>query len=146
MRLADLAESSGADLGYSTWLDMGQDRINTFAEATEDRQWIHIDPARAGSGPFGGTIAHGYLTLSLVSSFLFELLHVEDAASIVNYGLDRLRFPSPVPVGSSVRAHGQLIEVKPVAGGVQTTVRFTVETKGGTKPAAVADVLTRYLA
>lgn len=133
------------DLGHTEWLAIEQDRVDGFAELTEDRQWIHTDPVRAAAGPFGGPVAHGYLTLSLVSFFLLDLLVIADAAGAVNYGLDRVRFPAPVPVGSRVRGHGTLLTAFEVAGGVQATTRITVERDGATKPAAVADVLTRFL-
>jgi acyl dehydratase len=145
-RLANLPDHRGAELGTSDWLTVNQDRIDSFAETTEDRQWIHIDSDRAADGPFGTTIAHGYLTLSLVSRFLLDLLVVTDASSAVNYGLDRVRFPSPVASGAEVRGSGELVDVRPLdGGGVQTTTRITVRTADGTKPAAVADVLTRFL-
>ncbi len=142
--LDDLATLGGADLGYSPWLEVDQRRIDAFAEATEDRQWIHVDPARAQAGPFGTTIAHGYLTLSLVSYFLLDLLVVSDATSVINYGLDRVRFPSPLLAGTRVRGHGQLVEVRSVDAGVQTITRMTVESESGERPVLVADVLTRF--
>lgn len=146
-RIADLSQHTGADLGSTEWLTIHQDRIDSFAAATEDRQWIHTDPARAAEGPFGTTIAHGYLTLSLVSSFLLDLLVVTDAVICVNYGLDRVRFPSPVPSGAEVRGSGQLLDVLSLdSGGVQTTTRVTVDKAGGGKPVVVADVLTRFIA
>ena len=142
----DLTEHRGADLGSTDWVTIDQDRIDSFAEATEDRQWIHTDPARAAAGPFGTTIAHGYLTLSLVSGFLLELLVVTDAVMCVNYGLDRVRFPSPVPSGSEVRGFGELIDVRRLeGGGAQTTTRVTAHMPEGTKPVVVADLLTRFL-
>lgn len=143
--LDQLERSSGLELGTSSWITMGQDRINSFAETTEDRQWIHVDADRATASPLGTTIAHGYLTLSLVSAFLLELLDVTDAASAVNYGLDRVRFISPVPAGARLRGHAELAAAQPVAGGVQTTTRFTLEVEAGGRPAAIADVLTRFL-
>jgi acyl dehydratase len=111
---------------------------------TEDRQWIHVDAERAASGPFGATIGHGYLTLSLCAFFMQELLDVRDISMAVNYGLDRVRFPSPVPVGSQLYAEGELLEVTDVAGGVQAKFRLTVARPGSDKPACVADVLVRY--
>lgn len=143
--LADLFEHERADLGVTKWTVLDQPRIDTFGEVTNDRQWIHVDPERAAGGPFAGTIAHGYLTLSLASSFLLELLVVTDAGSALNYGLDRVRFPSPVPAGASLRGRGELLAVQRLAdGAVQTTVRITVEVDGVHKPAMVADVLTRF--
>jgi acyl dehydratase len=145
-RLSDLPQHRGAELGSTDWLTIHQDRIDSFAETTEDRQWIHTDPARAAAGPFGTTIAHGYLTLSLVSGFLLDLLVVTDAVVCVNYGLDRVRFPSPVPSGSEVRGFGKLVDVRALdSGGAQTTTRVSVHTADGTKPVVVADVLTRFL-
>ncbi|MEU6559383.1 MaoC family dehydratase [Nocardia nova] len=144
--LKDLAALQDCDLGYSSWVGIDQSRIDQFASTTGDRQWIHVDPQRARRGPFGTTIAHGYLTLSLVSGFLLELLDVAGAASAINYGLDRVRFPAPVPVGSRVRGHGHLLRVIERAESVQTTTRITVEREGGSKPVVVADVLTRFVA
>ena len=145
-RLRDLTQHRGADLGSTEWVTIDQDRIDLFAEATEDRQWIQTDPARAAAGPFGTTIAHGYLTLSLVSGFLLDLLVVTDAVVCVNYGLDRVRFPSPVPSGSEVRGFGELIDVQRLeGGGAQTTSRVTVHMADGIKPVVVADLLTRFL-
>ena len=145
LSIDQLCASDGLDLGRSDWLTVDQSRIDIFAEATEDRQWIHIDPDRAASGPYGKTIAHGYLTLSLVSKFLAELLVVSDATAAINYGLDRVRFPAPVFEGSKIRGHGQLVSVQPIAGGIQTTTRITVESSAGDKPVAVADILTRFV-
>ncbi|MFD9552380.1 MaoC family dehydratase [Nocardia salmonicida] len=142
--LSRLTDHLGSDLGHSNWIKIEQERINAFAEVTEDRQWIHTDSERAADGPFGNTIAHGYLTLSLVSVFLFDLLIVEDAGSIVNYGLNRVRFPSYVPVEASIRAHGQLIDVTAAGSDLQTVIRMTIETDRGAKPGMVADVLTRF--
>jgi acyl dehydratase len=143
--IADLAGRQGQELGPTGWLTIDQDRINAFAHATGDSQWIHVDEARAANGPFGGTIAHGYLTLSLVSSFLDDLLHVDDAGTSINYGLDRVRFPAPVRVGSRVRALGLLIGVDDVPNGVQTITRITLSSDVETKPVCVAEVLTRFL-
>ena len=143
--VADLLKHEGTDLGATRWAVVDQPRIDTFGEVTDDRQWIHVDPQRAASGPFGGTIAHGYLTLSLVSSFLLELLVVTDATSAVNYGLDRVRFPRPVPAGASLRGWGELLAAdRRDDGAVQTTTRITVEVDDSHKPAMVADVLTRF--
>jgi acyl dehydratase len=143
--LADLGELIGTEVGPSAWVVIDQARINAFGDATEDRQWIHTDPTRAAGGPFGGTIAHGYLTVSLISHFLFELLVVDGVGSTVNYGLDRLRFPAPVPAGSRVRATASVQSVEPVTGGVQAKIRVTIERDGGDRPVCVADVLTRFL-
>jgi acyl dehydratase len=143
--LGQLPDSTGVDLGISSWLTIDQAQIDTFGGVTKDEQWIHIDPARAGSGPYGTTIAHGYLTLSLMSNMLLELLVVPDATSVINYGLDRVRFPSPVPSGSRIRGRGELISVTTLDTSVQTTVRITVECDVSRKPAAVAEVLSRFI-
>jgi acyl dehydratase len=134
----------GRHVGTSGWLEITQERVDEFAEATGDRQWIHVDPERARAGPFGGPIAHGYLTLSLVSYFLPRVWRVDGFAMGVNYGLERLRFPAPVPVGSQVRLGADLAEVAAVTGGVQVAVDLTVEVEGGAKPALVARGLFRY--
>jgi acyl dehydratase len=134
----------GRHVGTSDWLEITQERVDEFAEATGDRQWIHVDPERARAGPFGGPIAHGYLTLSLVSYFLPRVWRVDGFAMGVNYGLERLRFPAPVPVGSQVRLGADLAEVAAVTGGVQVAVDLTVEVEGGAKPALVARGLFRY--
>jgi acyl dehydratase len=141
-----LADAQGTDLGTSSWVVVTQEQINQFAEATLDQQWIHTDPERAASGPFGVTIAHGYLTLSLVSHFIQQLLVVPDASMGVNYGLNRVRFPAPVPVGSRVRGRGTLQQVDRIDGGVQTLTLMEVECEGSAKPVVVAEVLSRFLA
>jgi acyl dehydratase len=140
-----LSGLAGADLGASAWLEITQDRVDTFAAATGDRQWIHVDVERARTGPFGGPIAHGYLTLALVIPLWSEILRVEAVGMALNYGLNRLRFPAPVPVGSRIRLHARVASVEGVAGGgVQLTVDLTVEIEGGSKPAAVAEAVYRY--
>lgn len=139
-------QAVGRHLGWSPWLELTQDRIDQFAEATGDHQWIHVDPQRAAEGPFGATIAHGYLTLSLVNHFLPQVVEVTGIAMGVNYGLNRVRFPAPVPVGSQVRAGVELTAAEEVSGGVQTTMVVTVEVQGGDRPGCVAEVLSRYLA
>jgi acyl dehydratase len=136
----------GRHLGYSDWLEITQDRIDRFADATGDDQWIHVDPVRAADGPFGATIAHGYLTLALTNLFLPEILDVQGVSMGVNYGANKLRFPSPVRVGAKVRGGAELVAVDEVAGGVQTTVVITVEIEGEPKPACVVESLSRYLA
>ncbi|MGY1550535.1 MaoC family dehydratase [Microbacterium sp. A588] len=146
LRYDELGDALGTMLGPSDSILITQSRIDSFAEATEDRQWIHIDPARAAHGHFGTTIAHGYLTLSLVSAFLEQILVVSGFESVINYGTDRVRFPSPVPVDSLIRATGEIIGVVPGDGWTQLTVRVTVERDGGTRPVCVADVLIRYIA
>ena len=134
----------GQHVGDSDWLEITQDRVQQFADATGDHQWIHVDAERAASGPFGGPIAHGYLTLSLVSYFLPQVWRVEGFGMGVNYGLERLRFPAPVPVGSRVRLRADLAEANPVEGGVHVAVDLTMEVDGGPKPALVARGLFRY--
>jgi acyl dehydratase len=135
----------GMKLGPSGWLAIDQDRIDLFARATGDFQWIHVDPDRAKDGPFGRTIAHGYLTFSLINLFLPELFRARNLKMGVNYGADRLRFPAPVPVGSRICATGELVKAELMGeSAVQTTVRVTIEIEGGEKPACVADILGRY--
>lgn len=135
----------GAELGPSDWLEIDQARIDQFAQATGDHQWIHVDPERAKNGPFGSTIAHGYLTFSLINMFLPDLFRAEGITMGVNYGADRLRFPAPVPVGSRVRAVGQLVKAEAIgANAVQTTVRVTIEIENAPKPACIADIIGRY--
>jgi acyl dehydratase len=143
---SELAASVGKHLGHSEWLEITQERVDRFAEATGDRQWIHVDPERAKSGPFGGTIAHGYLTLSLVNLFLPEIMEVRGISMGVNYGADKLRFPAPVKVGARVRGSGELLKVEDVKGGaVQATVRVTVEIEGGDRPGCVVETISRYV-
>ena len=138
---------TGQDLGASSWLEITQERVNTFAEATGDDQWIHVDVERAKQGPFGGPIAHGYLTVSLIIPMFVELLDVQGVGMGVNYGLDRLRFPSPVPVGSRIRLHAKVDKVEDVRGdGVQIGFVFEVEVEGGQKPACLAQAVYRYYA
>ena len=145
-RLVDLTLQAGADLGCTDWLTIDQGRIDSFAELTEVRQWIHADPARAAVRPFGTTNAHGYLTLSLVSGLLLDLLVVSDAGLCVNYGLNRVRFPSPVPSGSRVRGFAQLIDVQRLeGGGAQTTTRASIHKADDRTPVVVADILARFL-
>jgi acyl dehydratase len=142
---ADLKNAVGQHLGYSDWLEITQDRINTFADATGDHQWIHVDPERAKKGPFGACIAHGYLTMSLVNMFLPQIVVVKEISMGVNYGADKLRFPAPVPVGSRIRGGGELLKAEDVkGGGVQTTVRVTVEIEGSDRPACVIDTISRF--
>jgi acyl dehydratase len=142
----ELKKLAGSDLGTSEWIDVTQERINTFADATGDHQWIHVDPEKAAEGPFGAPIAHGYLTLSLFIPLFTELLDVQGVTTKVNYGLNKVRFPSPVKVGSRIRLVGKLVEVEDVPGGVQITVDGTIEIEGGAKPAAVLQSLSRFYA
>jgi acyl dehydratase len=139
-----LLTMTGADLGATGWLEITQDRVNLFADATDDRQWIHVDPVRAQEGPFGAPIAHGFLTLSLLIPFWGELFDVEGVTTKVNYGLDRVRFTSPVKVGSKVRMAGQIAEVTEVKGGAQIKVNATIEIEGQERPAVVAEFLARF--
>ena len=142
---AELASAVGKQLGKSDWLEITQKRIDQFAEATNDHQWIHVDPARAAQGPFKKTIAHGYLTLSLVSYFLPQIVEVRGISMGINYGADRLRFPAPVPVGSRVRGSAELVEVEPQKdGSFQSKVRVTIEIEGSERPACVVDSISRY--
>jgi acyl dehydratase len=134
----------GLELGPSSWLEITQDRIDGFADATDDHQWIHVDPERAAEGPFGTTIAHGYLTLSLLVPFSYELLAVEGVKMGINYGLNRVRFPAPVPVGSRLRARFRLEDVSEVDGGVQVTANATVEREGQEKPVCAAELVFRF--
>ncbi|MCX4785025.1 MULTISPECIES: MaoC family dehydratase [unclassified Streptomyces] len=142
----EIKAQAGADLGHSGWLEILQPRVNTFADATGDHQWIHTDVERAKDGPFGGTIAHGYLTLSLLIPLWSELLQVEGVSMAVNYGLNKVRFPSPVRVGAKVRAHGRIVSVEEVKGGVEVVVDLTVEIDGSEKPACVAQAVYRFYA
>ncbi|MFF9865609.1 MULTISPECIES: MaoC family dehydratase [unclassified Streptomyces] len=140
----ELRAAVGEQLGHSDWLEVDQKRIDLFAEATGDHQWIHVDPERAATGPFGTTIAHGYLTLSLLPLFVPQIIRVEGMKMGVNYGTNKVRFPSPVPVGSRLRATAALKGVEDAGGGVQVTAVVTVEREGGEKPACVAESVSRY--
>jgi len=142
-RLDELEGLVGREIGVSDWLEVDQARINAFAAATEDRQWIHVDPERAAQGPFGGTIAHGFLTLSLLPHFFETAYRVRETRMGINYGLDRVRFPAPVPAGSRLRGRFVLKRIDAVEGGVQLLVEVTVETEAGGKPVCVAESLTR---
>jgi acyl dehydratase len=143
---AELPGLAGADLGVTDWLEITQERVDLFADAADDHQWIHVDPERAASGPFGGPIAHGFLTLSLATRFWTELLEVDGVTTKVNYGLDKVRFVSPVRVGARVRMTAVIAEVVEVTGGYQLTVDQTIEIDGGSKPAVVARGLYRFYA
>lgn len=139
-----LLAAEGQDLGATDWIEIDQARVNLFAEATGDHQWIHVDPERAASGPFGGCIAHGYLTLSLVNLFLPQLIQVDNLRMGVNYGCDRVRFPAPVRVGARIRGRGEVVRVEQVGAAVQATVRVSVEIEGGDRPGCVVDTISRY--
>ncbi|MET7686429.1 MaoC family dehydratase [Streptomyces sp. NPDC001668] len=144
--LDELKKLAGSDLGTSEWIEVTQERVNTFADATGDHQWIHVDPEKAAAGPFGAPIAHGYLTLSLFIPLFTELLDVQGVSTKVNYGLNKVRFPSPVKVGSRIRLVAKLTDVEEVPGGVQITVDGAIEIEGGAKPAAVLQSLSRFYA
>jgi acyl dehydratase len=139
----ELRAAAGEQLGVSGWMTIEQQRVNAFADATEDHQWIHIDPQRAAAGPFGTTIAHGFLTLSLLPHLIDQTYRVEGTTMVINYGLNKVRFPAPVLVGSSVRAEVALAEATEVSGGLQLVVRATLQIDGNAKPGCVADWVTR---
>jgi acyl dehydratase len=141
--IAGLRERAGSHIGYTDWQEMTQERVDQFADATDDHQFIHVDVERAKETPFGGTIAHGFLTLSLVAPVSQQLMSVTDAVMGVNYGLDRVRFPAPLPVGAFWRGGMEIVEVTDVPGGVQIKARVTIEVKDSEKPACVADSLVR---
>ena len=141
--LDELRAAVGTEVGPGPWMDVTQERIDKFADATGDHQWIHVDPDRAASGPFGGTIAHGFLSLSLIPALTDGLTTVDGVTMGVNYGLNKVRFPAPVPVGSRVRGRVELLSVDDVPGGLQLTSRVTVERDGGDKPPCVAETVTR---
>ena len=139
-----LLEAVGTTLGPTDWLVIEQHRIDQFAEATGDHQWIHVDPERAREGPFGATIAHGYLTLSLANYFLPQLMEVHNVSMGVNYGCEKVRFPAPVTVQSRVRGSGEIVSAEEMKGGVQVVVRVTVEIEGSDRPACVVDTISRF--
>jgi acyl dehydratase len=143
--IAGVRELAGSTLGPTEWHEVTQDQVNLFADATGDHQWIHTDPVRAATGPFGGTIAHGYLSLSLIIPLWTDLLEIEGVRTSVNYGLNRVRFPAPVPVGGKIRLTAHLAAVDQLTeDSIQTTVDFTMELAGSEKPAVVAQALYRY--
>ncbi|MET9486508.1 MaoC family dehydratase [Nocardia sp. NPDC006630] len=144
--IQEFAAAEGTSLGTTEWLDIDQDRINRFADATGDHQWIHTDPARAADGPFKSTIAHGLLTLSLLPVLNHELYRIENVTMAVNYGFDKVRFIAPVPVGSRVRGSTTIESVTEVPGGVQAKFSTTIEIDGAAKPACVAESIARFLA
>ena len=146
VNLTELPLHGGEHLGSTVWRTVTQDQVNAFADLTDDHNPIHVDPQHAAGTPFGGTIVHGYFTVSLLAPLLEELLHVEGAALSVNYGIDKLRFPAPVPVGARFRASADLAEVTEIKGGVQIRVAATVEVEGSPKPALVAECLFRHYA
>jgi acyl dehydratase len=142
--LDDLAELAGQELGFSSWVEVDQHRIDMFAQATGDHQWIHTDPARAKDGPFGTTIAHGYLTLALLIPMWSEILEVREARTKINYGLGRVRFPAPLPSGAKIRATATLAAADQIDGGVQVTVDAVIERDGGGKPVCIAQPIFRF--
>jgi acyl dehydratase len=145
--LDGLKALAGTDLGHTRWLEITQERVDTFADATDDHQWIHVDRERAAAGPFGGTIAHGFLTLSLIIPLFHELLAVQGVSMGINYGLNRVRFPAPVPVGSRIRMAAQMGAVEDAdVNAAQAVVDFTIELEGSEKPACVAQGVYRYYA
>ena len=137
--------AEGEHLGYSDWLEITQERVNTFAEATGDFQWIHVDVERAKAGPFGGTIAHGYLTLSMASFFLPQIARYEGFSRAINSGVDMVRFVAPVLVGKRIRAGAEMLEITDVKGGIQTKVLITIEIEGSERPACVIESISRWL-
>ena len=143
-RLSDLAALEGRTIGTSDWTLVDQSCIDQFAQATGDAQWIHVDPVRAAAGPFGTPIAHGFLTLSLLSELVATAFRVTETRMGLNYGLNRVRFPAPVPVGSRLRAECRLLKFEAIEGGAQLTTEISVQLEGGTKPACVAEWLTRH--
>lgn len=139
-----LLAAEGRDLGCTDWMGVSQERVNQFADATDDHQWIHVDPARAATGPFGACVAHGYLTLALVNRFLPELIRGDNLKMGVNVGCDRIRFPAPVRVGSRIRGRGEVLKVERIGEAVQSTVRVSIEIEGSERPGCVADTISRY--
>ena len=143
--LDEFVAAQGSQLGPTDWLEVTQERVNLFADATDDHQWIHVDPERAASGPFGGTIAHGLLTLSLLPHFTHQLYTVDNIAMAINYGYNKVRFITPVRVGSKIRARAEIAKVDQLDGAVQATLTTTVEIEGSDKPAAVAESIVRFI-
>lgn len=141
----EVAAAAGEELGTSGWVEITQDRIDSFADATGDHQWIHVDPEKAAAGPFGTTIAHGYLTLALLPMLGSQVFAFAGDSARVNYGANKVRFPAPVPVGSKVRARVTLAEVSDIPTGQQAVIRYTVEIEGGEKPACIADTVVLLL-
>jgi acyl dehydratase len=141
----ELLDAVGTNLGTTEWFEIDQDRIDAFADCTGDHQWIHVDPERAKEGPFGATIAHGYLTLALTNVLLPDLITVENISMGINYGTNKVRFPNPVRVGSQIRGTAEVAEASEIPGGVQVIIRVTVEVEGEEKPACVVESVTRYL-
>lgn len=143
--LAEFVAAEGTQLGPTEWLEITQDRVNLFADATDDHQWIHVDPARAADGPFGGAIAHGLLTLSLIPHFTHQLYRVDNVKMAINYGYNKVRFITPVPVGAKLRARAEISSVTQLDSGVEATLSTTVEIQGSDKPAAAAESIVRFI-
>lgn len=141
---AELLAATGTDLGVTEWITLTQERINKFADATDDHQWIHVDPERAKTGPFGACVAHGYLTLSLANLFLPQLIEIRNMKMGVNYGCEKIRFPAPVKAGRRIRGKGEVVNVEKAGEGVQATTRITIEIEGEAKPGCVVDTISRY--
>lgn len=144
--LAEFAAAEGTELGPTDWLVVDQSRIDQFAQAANDHQWIHVDPQRAAEGPYGKTIAHGLLTLSLLPHFMHDLYRVDNVAMAINYGFNKVRFITPVPVGSRLRGASKITDIVKLDGGAQATFTTTIEVEGSAKPAAVIESIVRYLA
>ena len=140
----ELIGTEGMQIGPTDWMDMTQDRINQFADATDDHQWIHVDEEKAKTGPFGTTIAHGYLSLSLVSKFLPQMLEIQSFSMGVNYGLGKARFPNAIKTGARIRGHGEIISVEEIKGGLQPIIRITVEIEGEDRPACIVETISRF--
>ncbi len=140
----EILDAAGRDLGATEWVELTQERINKFADATDDHQWIHVDPERAKTGPFGGCVAHGYLTLSLANLFLPQLVEIRNMRMGVNYGCEKVRFPAPVKAGKRIRGRGEVIAADKAGEGVQATIRITIDIEGESKPGCVVDTISRY--
>jgi acyl dehydratase len=140
----EILDAVGKDLGATEWIELTQERINKFADATDDHQWIHVDPERAKTGPFGACVAHGYLTLSLANLFLPQLVEIRNMRMGVNYGCEKVRFPAPVKAGKRIRGRGELVKAEMVGEGVQATIRITIDIDGEAKPGCVVETISRY--
>ena len=140
----EILDAVGRDLGATEWVELTQERINKFADATDDHQWIHVDPERAKTGPFGACVAHGYLTLSLANLFLPQLVEIRNMRMGVNYGCEKVRFPAPVKAGKRIRGRGEVIAAEKAGEGVQATIRITIDIEGEPKPGCVVDTISRY--
>ncbi|WP_214413168.1 MaoC family dehydratase [Sphaerisporangium fuscum] len=143
--LSELKAAKGEHLGYTEWREVTQEQVNLFADATDDHQWIHVDVEKAKEGPFGGPIAHGYLSLALLPSFMQQLFRVEGLKMGINYGLNKVRFPAPVPVGAKIRAGAEVVDVKGTPSGTLSNLRITIEVEGQPRPACIAESLSLYI-